>query len=307
MIPAELTIAQLAQYRAESFPAVKAFSSETQSYTYAEVYGIAVKLAAGLRSRGLSCGDVLAFQLPNWVEAAAINVAAALLGVVCVPIVTIYRDTEVQAILADCRATAIFFPTEYRGFDFSAMMIRVASKLPGLKHLISVRSSQRDVQSFEALLLDSMQPDMAPAQTALDEAKVIMYTSGTTGTAKGVIHNHRTMTRVMQISCAHWGIGRGDTVLMPSPVTHTTGYANGLELPFVIGTQTLFMERWDAKAAVDLIDSHGVGMMIGATPFLQELLTEAVAKNSRLKSLRIFACGGASIPPDLIRRANDWF
>jgi acyl-CoA synthetase (AMP-forming)/AMP-acid ligase II len=67
------------------------------------------------------------------------------------------------------------------------------------------------------------------------------------------------------------------------------------------------MERWDARPAVDLIDSHGVSMMIGATPFLNELLARAIENRSRLKSLRIFACGGASIPPDLIRRANDWF
>jgi acyl-CoA synthetase (AMP-forming)/AMP-acid ligase II len=307
MTSVQLNIAQLAQFRAESSPSVQAFSSETQGFTYAEVYGTAVKLAAGLRFLGLGRGDVLAFQLPNWVEAAAINVAAALLGVVCVPIVTIYRDTEVQSILADCGAKAIFFPTAYRGFDFSAMMARVASRLPSLLHRISVRSMQSDSKSFEALLGESMGPEVAPAHYGLDDAKVIMYTSGTTGTAKGVVHNHRTMTRVMEISCAHWGIGRGDTVLMPSPVTHTTGYANGLELPFVIGTQTLLMERWDAKVAVELIDSRGVAMMIGATPFLQELLTEAVAKNSRLKSLRIFACGGASIPPDLIRRANGWF
>jgi acyl-CoA synthetase (AMP-forming)/AMP-acid ligase II len=94
---------------------------------------------------------------------------------------------------------------------------------------------------------------------------------------------------------------------MPSPVTHTTGYSNGMELPFIVGTRTVFMERWNADEAVTLIDRYGVNATVGATPFLQELLDAAEAAGSRLASLKAFACGGAPVPPSLIRRANELF
>ena len=307
MIPLLQTIAHMAKARAEASPDSTAFSSDGVSHSYAEIFASAQRLAAGLQAIGMSAGDTIAFQLPNWIEAAVINLASSLLGAVCVPIVTIYRDNEVRSILADCRADAFFFPAEYRGFDFRSMLTRIAPVLPHLKHLVCVRGENSGTVSFETLITTAPGGTITDAAPALDAAKVIMYTSGTTGTAKGVIHNHLTMTRVMQVSMAHWGIGAGDVILMPSPVTHTTGYANGLELPFALGTHTLLMERWDAQAAVGLIDAKGVAMMIGATPFLQELLAEAMFKNSHLPSLRIFACGGASIPGDLIRRANAWF
>src|SRR5450631_477489 len=64
------------------------------------------------------------------------------------------------------------------------------------------------------------------------------------------------------------------------------------------------MERWNAEEAVDLIDRHGLAMTISATTFLQELLDAAERKGTRLPSLKVFACGGASVPLALVRRAN---
>jgi acyl-CoA synthetase (AMP-forming)/AMP-acid ligase II len=92
-------------------------------------------------------------------------------------------------------------------------------------------------------------------------------------------------------------------MLMASPVTHITGYAFGLELPFLCDATVLLMERWDAASAVQLIDQTRATASIGATPFLKELIDEAEHQGSRLPSLRLFACGGAAVPPELILRA----
>ena len=94
---------------------------------------------------------------------------------------------------------------------------------------------------------------------------------------------------------------------MPSPVTHVTGYSYGLEATFGFGLHVTLMEKWDAARAVELIDAHGVEFTIGATPFLQELVEQAERKGTALPSLKIFACGGAAVPPELIRRANKVF
>ena len=71
-----------------------------------------------------------------------------------------------------------------------------------------------------------------------------------------------------------WGIDERDVVLMPSPVTHITGYLYALEIAFAAGVKVVFMERWNATEAVDLIARHGVTFSVGATPFLKELVAE---------------------------------
>jgi acyl-CoA synthetase (AMP-forming)/AMP-acid ligase II len=102
----------------------------------------------------------------------------------------------------------------------------------------------------------------------------------------------------------YWGIDSQDVVLMPSPVTHITGYLYALEIAFAAGVKVVFMERWNAAEAVDLIARHGVTFSVGATPFLKELVAEVEKRGTRLPSLRLFMSGGAPVPPELINRAN---
>ena len=148
---------------------------------------------------------------------------------------------------------------------------------------------------------------MSWPRVAPEAVKLLLYTSGTTGRPKAVLHNHETLARAVRVSVAHWRVAPGDVILMPSPVTHATGYANALELPFIHGTQAVLMDRWDAAQAVKLIDEYKVAATVGATPFLKELTTAAKAAQSRLPSLRVFACGGAAVPPEVIREANRVF
>jgi acyl-CoA synthetase (AMP-forming)/AMP-acid ligase II len=137
--------------------------------------------------------------------------------------------------------------------------------------------------------------------------KLVLYTSGTTGRPKGVLHSHVTLQRILAASGRHWGLTPGDPTLMPSPVTHISGYANGLEAPLICGTRTVLMESWDAKAALALIERHQLVGTTAATPFLVELAAMARESGNRIPSFRYFACGGAAVPADLIPAANAAF
>ena len=276
--------------------------------THADTLQAAERIAAGLWDLGLRPGDVLSFQLPNWHEALALNLAATLLGVAVNPIVSIYRDTEVATILADCRAGAVVVPGTFRGFDHAAMMARLAPSLPDLRATIVMRAAPDTALAPGQIAFDDLARSAAPPppwpRVAPESIKLVLYTSGTTGRPKGVLHSHETVARALRMSFDHWGMTPGDTVLMPSPIGHVTGHSYGLEMPFNLGTRSVLMDRWQADAAVELIDRHGVAMMIGATPFLAELVDASDRAGRRLPSLRIFACGGASVPPSLIRRAD---
>ena len=301
----ERTIADQATDAAEADPDFVALIDGGMEISRAQAVTDAVALSAALFARGLRAGDVIAFQVPNWHEAMVINLAAAMSGLVINPIVPIYRDREVALMLGDCGARAVFVAASFRSFDFAAMIARIRVDLPDLAHAFTVRGS--GAEDFASLVEEGRALAFARPRVDPLGVKMVLYTSGTTGRPKGVLHSHVSLSRVLRKSAEHWRLRAGEATLMPSPVTHVSGYANGLEAPFVCGTRTVLMESWDAQAALSLIDRHRLVGTVAATPFLVELAAAARASGNPLSSFRYFACGGAAVPNDLIPAADAAF
>ena len=301
----ERTIADQAIASTSADPDMILFVDGEARWTRAQLLEEAEALAVALVERGLRPGEVIAFQTPNWREAAAINLAAALGGWVINPIVPIYRDHEVTQMLSDCRAKAFFIAARFRNYDYAAMAMRIRPSLPDLAHIFLVRGAGDD--DYGALVAEGRGRALRRPSVDPLGVKLILYTSGTTGRPKGVLHSHVSLQRILRRSAEHWDIRPGDATLMPSPVTHISGYGNGLELPLVWGTRTVLMENWDADLALSLIDEHAVVGTVAATPFLVELASAARTAGKTLDSLRFFACGGAAIPSEVIPAANAAF
>jgi acyl-CoA synthetase (AMP-forming)/AMP-acid ligase II len=300
----DATIADLALAEAAVAPDRLLFAGD-RPVTLGALVADASALAASIAALCVAPGEVISFQTPNWAEAAVINLAAAMGGWVINPIVHIYRDAEVAHMLADARARLFFVAARFRSFDGAAMVARIRHGLPDLAHVALVRG---DAPGGYDELLAAGRGRAAPAgRVDPHGVKMLLYTSGTTGRPKGVLHSHATLDRVARCAVARWGIRPGDHVLMPSPVTHISGYSNGLELPLVAGTTTVLMEAWDAAEAARLIDTHQVVATVAATPFLTELAAAARAAGTRLPSLRVFACGGAPVAAEQVAEANAAF
>jgi acyl-CoA synthetase (AMP-forming)/AMP-acid ligase II len=298
------TISTDARELAQASPDSPALSDDTRQLSYAALLADAEALAAGLQQIGLAKGDVVSFQLPNWIEAGVVNLAANLLGLLCNPIVPIYRDGELRTILHEARTKCLFIPALWNGFDYAGMASRLQAVLPDLRSIVLVKAAQPGALDYEALIATGRGMAFKDADLQPGDRKLLLFTSGTTGRAKGVLHSQESLTAPLLRAAKAWQLGKGAGVLMPSPVTHVTGYCCGLEMPLFLGTSTVLMERWKAARAVEIIDAQQSEATVGATPFLSELLDAAEATGSRLRSLRIFACGGASVPPALVRRAN---
>ncbi|NPC56685.1 AMP-binding protein [Caenimonas sp. S4] len=294
------TVAQRACSLAAATPQAVTHVCAGEQLTARQAWQRSGHLAGALAARGFQAGDVLAFQTPNWLEAVLIDLAACRLGLVLCPIVPIYRGREVELILSDSRAKGIFVARQFRGFDYLEMLRGLLPALPHLKHVWTVQGEAGSPGDLSGLLAErAPAPDV---QVSPDAVKLILYTSGTTGYPKAVLHSHNTLARSMRRASRHWGIRAGDTTLMPSPVTHVTGFTFGLELPFHDGVRTVLMDKWDAAQAADLIEREAISLTLCATPFLQELLDLAQSQRRGLPSLRAFPCGGAAVPPELIRR-----
>lgn len=294
-----LTVADRARHMAREHPHTVCHVSDHQQLTYSEVLHAATSLAVQLQRGGWQKGHVLAFMIPNWHEGVIIDVAAAMLGLVLCPIVPIYRDREVQSILQETGARGIFVPTTWRHFDYLSMVNRLQPALPALEDVWTVRGE--GANDFKALVThDAAGATFEPVSA--DSIKLIMYTSGTTGRAKGVLHTHNTIARVVTRKLEHWQTEPGQSVLAPSPITHVTGLINGLELPFFQTSTCFLMERWNAETAAHIIEKERISYTLCATPFMQELLDAAEHTGRDLSSLRMFPCGGAAVPPQLIRQ-----
>ena len=273
--------------------------------TRAECWNQAQRLASFFRSRGLKPGDVVSFQLPNWIETAVIALAARMLGLVINPIPPIYRDAELKYILANCAAKLIFVPEMFRKHDHRAMLQGLAADLPDLRDIVVVRGSgglSWDDAVAAAPIAETDLPRVDPSSVMM-----VMYTSGTTGRPKGVLHTHCSFDNRVRAMGETWGIGPADVVFMPSPVTHITGAFWTFDMPWVRGCSSVLIDVWSADDGIRCIADNRCTVSGGATPFLQQLLDLASNRPETLESLRLFFCGGTTVSPALIEQASEAF
>jgi acyl-CoA synthetase (AMP-forming)/AMP-acid ligase II len=297
------TLADVARRACHEAPDRPLLIEGDRSLTRAEAWDAASRLAAFFLSRGLKPGDVVSFQLPNWIEAAVIALAARRCGLVLNPVPPIYRESEVGYILRDCGAKLIFAPQVFRKHDHRRMLDGLRSKLPSLQDVVVVRGDGADGSDWgHALSLAPVRDDALPPidPTA---AMVVMYTSGTTGRPKGVIHNHYAFDYRVRSMRDAWSIGPSDVFFMPSPVTHITGAFWAFDMPWVCGATSVLMDVWSADEGIDCIERNRCTLTGGATPFLRQLLDTAARRPAAMESLRIFFCGGTTVSADLIREA----
>jgi acyl-CoA synthetase (AMP-forming)/AMP-acid ligase II len=242
-------------------------------------------------------------MLPNWYEAAVIYLGATLAGMVVNPILPSLRDRELAFILSDADSRAIFVPSTFGNHDYGAMLDRVTAQMTSPPDVIVVRG---DGHTSYASLFDGGAPAVLPVLNP-DSVRMILYTSGTTGRPKGVLHTHNSIHALIRQIGKHWLVAESDTFLVPSPIAHIGGSIYAFECPLLLGTTAVLMDRWDPDRAVALMLSQRCTHMAGATPFLVGLLDAAERADTTLPDLKVFICGGASVPPSLIRRAAGYF
>ncbi len=189
MIAATNTVAALAERRAAQTPDAAAFlEADGTTVTFAAILSEAQALARGLAALGLAKGETISMQLPNWREAAAINLAAAMLGLRLNPITPIYRSAELRMILEDAGTRLLFIPHSFRSQPFAQMIAELRPDLPTLEHVLTLRHRGGEGATYEGLLAQHGDGTPIPSVAVeAQDAKLLLYTSGTTGRAKGAI------------------------------------------------------------------------------------------------------------------------
>jgi acyl-CoA synthetase (AMP-forming)/AMP-acid ligase II len=255
--------------------------------TFGEVELTARRLAAGLHRRGVGPGDVIAFQLPNWAEAAAVFWASALLGAVVVPIVHFYGPKEVGYILRSTRPAAYFAAERFGRQEFRPELVE---SVP----LVGVVG-----RNFEDLLDDEPLHGSLPVDPAAPA--LIAFTSGTTRDPKGVVHSHQTLLcETRQLSAAYPpDRGRQFTV---APVGHFIGMINAFLIPVLDGSPVNLGDTWDPAQALDLIEREGLVVGGGATYYMTSLLDHPDCTPEHVARLKYAGLGGSAVPSAVTTR-----
>lgn len=262
--------------------------------------------ASGLHRLGVRHGDVVALQLPNWTEFVIATLACGRIGAVVNPLMHIFRERELSYMLGFTQAKVLIAPLAYRGFNFSEMAQGLKATLPSLEHVIVVDGLQEN--SFETALQSGSSlngTDMSEDVRALqpDDLAVLMFTSGTTGTPKGVMHTSNTLVSCMNALSGRFGLGKEDVFLASTPVGHMTGYVAVVLIGLRQGGTVVLQDFWEPVKAAQILTNEKVSYFAGSTPFLNDLCEVVEAGQAAPVHLRSFLCGGAPIPPILIERA----
>jgi acyl-CoA synthetase (AMP-forming)/AMP-acid ligase II len=258
--------------------------------TFRDVELVARRLAAGLRDRGVGPGDMVAFQLPNWMEAAAVFWASAFLGAVVVPIVHFYGRKEVGYIIRTI-APRVFVTAERFGrLEYQADL---CADVP----IVGVVSQAG--ASFDELLGAEPMPGVVAADPA--GPALIAFTSGTTRDPKGVIHSHQTLGFETRQLAGRYPPDRGRQ-LTAAPVGHFIGMLNAFLIPLLDGSPINLTDVWDPARVLALMASDGLTVGGGAPYYLTSLLDHPDFTPGHLRRMKYAGLGGAAVPAAVTTR-----
>ena len=223
----------------------RADNSAGRRISFQELDDLVGRSAAALRGLGVGSGDVVAVQLPNGWEFVVASLACGRIGAVVNPLMPIFRERELNYMLGFAEAKVLVVPRLFRGFDHEAMANSLKSALATLKHVIVV-DGQGDNAFDRCLLNGSARVEAAAsgAESALrpDATCVLMFTSGTTGSPKGVMHTTNTLLACDNAIAGRFGLVSDDVLLACSPLGHMTGYAAVMMLGIRLGATVVLQD-----------------------------------------------------------------
>jgi cyclohexanecarboxylate-CoA ligase len=299
-LDALLAIRPAAQY----LVTYQADKADPVSLSYSELSMLASNIAGNLRRLGANHGDVVSFQIPNWWQFIAVHLACVRIGAISNPLMPIFRERELEFMVRSSGAKVLIVPKKFRKFDHEKLAARILCQVSTLEQVIVIDGDGDD--SFESKLLQPSDHDAPDWHSALqpDDIMKIMYTSGTTGEPKGVMHTSNTLLCSMKSAADRLCLNEDDVIFMPSPFAHSIGFCYGILLSLYLGARLVTMDVWDPVQAAEIMERHGVTFMFGATPFVSDLANLPGIERHNLEQFRVFLTAGAPIPPTLVDQAS---
>jgi fatty-acyl-CoA synthase len=318
---AKVTLGSLPERAARRWGSREAVCFKGRRASFADLAAGVDRVARGLLAQGVAPGDKVALWLlnrPEWIE---IAFAVMKLGAVLVPINTRLRTDDVAYIVDQSDATTLILAERSGPVDYLAMVRELVpegappsrSRLPKLRRLVLLGEERRpDTIAWGDLLDGADRTDAgalaaAAAAVSPDDLAFLMYTSGTTGFPKGVMHDH-SLVRNVTDRAFRLAVTEQDAIMMYLPLFHLFAFSEGMLTSMVSGARQVLTETFDPAESLELIARERATVLHGFDTHFKELC-EAHARHPRdVSSIRagILAAGMSSSTP-IARRARKLF
>jgi acyl-CoA synthetase (AMP-forming)/AMP-acid ligase II len=296
------TFSEILEKRARETPDREALGDARRRITYGDLWREVKRFAEFLRRQGVQRGDVVTLQLPNRIEFPVVFYSLELIGAVANKISADFRAIEVEYILKFSKSKAYVCASQFKGFDYVAMIRELRPRLPELSLVVCVDDvASGDVVSFARVVHDT--PEIADADrvrmSPLDVMRMC-FTSGTTGNPKGVLHCFNTTLCTCETFNTELAVTEDDVMLDYLPVGLNWGYMTLVQAAMA-GARVVLMERFSAEAALELIERERVTYIPTAPASIVAMLNSPALTKHDLGSLRIVITGGASAAVETIK------
>jgi acyl-CoA synthetase (AMP-forming)/AMP-acid ligase II len=296
------TFSEILEKRARETPDREALGDARRRITYGDLWREVKRFAEFLRRQGVQRGDVVTLQLPNRIEFPVVFYSLELIGAVANKISADFRAVEVEYILKFSKSKAYVCASQFKGFDYVAMIRELRPRLPELSLVVCVDDvASDDVVSFARVVHDT--PEIADADrvrmSPLDVMRMC-FTSGTTGNPKGVLHCFNTTLCTCETFNTELAVTEDDVMLDYLPVGLNWGYMTLVQAAMA-GARVVLMERFSAEAALELIERERVTYIPTAPASIVAMLNSPALTKHDLGSLRIVITGGASAAVETIK------
>ena len=268
------TFFQILEARAEAHPDREVFVDGEARITYGALKDKVERCAAFLRRIGIGRGDVVTIQLPNRIAFPIVFFALELIGAIANKVNPDFRVRELDYILRFSGSRAFVCPASFKGFDYVGMAHRLREAIPALTHVVVSGGDIDGGWNLEQGIAET--PPLAPedrVRMSADEIFRMAFTSGTTGNPKCVLHSfNSTLPAVRQIN-TDMAVTERDVQLVYLPVCLNWGYLCLLQA-IVTGSRAVLLERFSAKAALELIERERVTYIATAPASIVAMLNE---------------------------------
>ena len=278
------------------------FIDESRSLTYRELKEQVDRCAAFLKSIGIGPGDVVTMQFPNRVEFPIVFFSLELIGAIANKISPDFRRREVEYILRFSNSKAFVCASNFKGFDYAAMIDELRPELPNLTTVVvSGETLVKNVHSLEqGLAAAAPIPAAERIHMSPDAVMRMAFTSGTTCDPKGVMHSFNTTLYAAEVINSDMHVTKAEVLLIWLPVGLNWGYLSLLQT-VMAGARAVLMEKFNATRALELIEKHRATFIPTAPASLLAILNVPDFQKYDCTSLRVVVTGGASAAIETIR------
>ena len=304
------SIPAMAADAAARFGDAEAVVDGERRMSFSQLIADARRVTAGLVASGIEPGERAAIWSPNryeWLVAALGTLGA---GAAVVPVNTRFKGEEVRYILERSGARVVFTVGEFLGMDYAATIADLRAELPNLAVVVGFDESSAADHWLDAFCrvgeaVDADTVDAHWRAVAGDDVSDVLFTSGTTGSPKGVLMTHAQTLRQFSDWCDMAGLRTGDRYVIVNPFFHMFGYKAGCLASLMQGATIIPKPVLDVDDLLRTVAAESVTVLPGPPTIYQSILDHPDRDRFDLSSLRLAVTGAADIPVDLIRRLHE--